>query len=565
AAWPPLGVRRVVEPQFYHATPDTGQVLVMASPALDRVASPRAIAEAIADGGETAQRRLLALAAGQDVRALIVTLAAREPGAAGRDDERPAAARDERPAPQPMPATAARRSQGPGERPQPRRRSPSQVLGLLRRVLPERPGGAARPQRRPAAATSPAPQRQATRLVVALAILLPLLVLALVAGVRYQYEHNQRQRVAELVRQAGEARTAAANTPDAAAQRVSLRQAIGLLDQALAIAPGEPQVSTLREQVLAALDAASGVRRLYTLWELADLPAGADGQAQVARLLPRDLDLFILDRGADRAYGRQLNPAGDALAPVEGSAVLVQKGDSRAGTAVGELIDLLWMPAGGERREPGLVFLDRNGSLLEWRPAQGLAVLPVANSSTWRKPAAAGGYGGNLYLLDPQLNRILKYVPSATGYTAPPVDYIADPGSVDLSGAVDMAIDGYIYVLMADGTVLKYLSGRPVTFNISGLDEPLRNPVAIYASGDDEAHGFLYVADAGLARVVQLSKQGQFIRQFKAAEGQGQLADLSGLSVDEAKQRLYLGSGGKVYMAPLSAEAPTPVPTQTAS
>jgi len=178
----------------------------------------------------------------------------------------------------------------------------------------------------------------------------------------------------------------------------------------------------------------------------------------------------------------------------------------------------------------------------------------------------AGAYSGNLYLLDPQQNRIIKYLPTVAGYTDPPLDYLVSATSVDLSGAVDMAIDGNIYVLLADGSILKFLSGIQQAFRIVDLDTPLKNPVAIAVSGEDDAHGYIYVADAGLARVVQFTKHGEFIRQFKAAEGQTQLDQLRGLLVDEAGQRMYLTSGSRLYMAPLSQSwrpAPSATPQST--
>jgi hypothetical protein len=180
-----------------------------------------------------------------------------------------------------------------------------------------------------------------------------------------------------------------------------------------------------------------------------------------------------------------------------------------------------------------------------------VGALPVADSAAWRKPVAAGAYGGNLYLLDAQAGRILKYVPAAGGYTNPPVDYLAAPAP-DLSGAIDMGIDGRIYVLMADGKVLKFMLGKQQPFDITGLDQPLANPVAMFVTGEDEAQGSIYIADAGLARVVQLNKKGEFLGQYKAGEGAGDLAQLSGLFVDEAQQRIYLASGARLYAAPMN-------------
>ncbi|MDI7276797.1 MAG: hypothetical protein QME94_12535, partial [Anaerolineae bacterium] len=404
------------------------------------------------------------------------------------------------------------------------------------------------PTRRPAV---PRRERADGRTVGLLAILVPVLVLAIVLITRYQYESSRRAQIINLLRQASDARASVATTGQRDAQRQALLQAISLIDQALRLNPQERTALDMRRQVMEELDAASVVQRLYIMWELADF-ADPSGQARLSRVIVRGPDVFVLDYGADRAFHRVLTPTGDALEVPAPAPVLTQKGETHGGLAVGELVDMVWMPSGGERTRSSLLIVERGGSLLEWDPQRGMSVLPVADSATWRKPQAAGAFNGNFYLLDPQQDRILKYVAAADGYTNPPLDYLTEPSAGLLSGAVDMAIDGNIYVLLADGTIVKFLAGKQQVFRVAGLDEPLRNPVALFCSGEDDSRGYLYVADAGLARVVQFTKQGEFVRQFRAPEGQMQLAQLSGLFVDETLQRMYLTSGTKLYMAPLS-------------
>jgi len=553
AASPPLGVRRVIEPQFFHATPESGDVLVLASPALARLASSQEIAEAIGTGGEAARRRLQSLALGEDAGAVVVTLTGRVVASAEAEGGEPATGRatSTREEGEPLvPPTTRPHATEPAARTRRAAAGPGAgLLAALRRPPPERQVPPADQPSRPAA--QPAHGPSSKRLAVALAVILPVLVVVVVLGTRFQYEYSQRQRAAGFLRQANEAHAAALASTDKDAQRQGLRRTLNLLDEALKVIPDEPQALALRQEATKELDAAANVRRLYTLWPLGELPAGGAGPARVTRLLVRGSDLFILDRGGGRVYRRMLNPTGDALEPASGNPVLIQQGQSQGAVVVGQLLDMQWMPAGGERANAGLVFLDRNGSLFELDPAGAVRALPVADSAAWRKPVAAGAYAGNLYLLDAQQNRILKYVAAAGGYTNPPLDYLAAPVP-DLSGAVDMGIDGRIYVLMADGKVLKFMLGKPQAFDISGLDQPLANPVAMFVTGEDESQGSIYIADAGLARVVQLNKRGEFVGQFKAGEGAGDLAQLSGLFVDEAQQRIYLASGARLYAAPMN-------------
>ena len=150
-------------------------------------------------------------------------------------------------------------------------------------------------------------------------------------------------------------------------------------------------------------------------------------------------------------------------------------------------------------------------------------------------------------MLDPSLNQILLYDPDYGGL---PEDYFPPPGEVDLAGVVDMAIDGQIYILYADGRILKFLGGQPAPFELTGLYEPLQNPTALFTS---EEAKFLYVADAGNNRIVQLTKEGRFLRQFKAGEGAA-FDQLKGLVVLEKYNLLYFISGNKLYVTNIPAE-----------
>lgn len=576
SASPPLGLRRNIQPAFYHATVAQGDTFMLASPILAGVATSRAVAEALAHR-EGAPQLLRRLVTGEEMSAVIVSIGSPAPASdeaaaalgAGEEDDLPPGAlpdassargqRMERPASRPLAAedleeVEAEEEEYPVED-QPSR--PSLRDRLSRLAAQQRVAGRSS---RPAPSHEPQ-SRFSIRTVVVLALLIPVLAVAVVSAYRWNYERTRRAQVEELLQQAISVRDTGFNSGQKDSLREGLRNGLKLIDDALAISPADASALQLHREMLEQLDAASTVQRLYTIWELADFSAGEAGSAEPTRVIVRGTDLFVLDRGSGRVYRRLLNPAGDALEPPASDAQLVQKGQAVGSIVVGDLLDMIWMPAGGEQKTSNLMILERNGSLLQWDVTRGITVLPVANSAAWRKPVAAGSYFGNFYLLDAAQNRILKYEPTAGGYTSPPKDYLPADFSGDLSTAVDMAIDGHIYVLLADGTILKFLSGKEEPFTLGGLDVPLSNPVALCVTGDDDTHGSVYVADAGLARVVQFTKEGQFVRQFKAADGQTALDKLQGLFVDENRQRVFLTSGAKLYCAPLpqpGVNSPTP-------
>ena len=131
---------------------------------------------------------------------------------------------------------------------------------------------------------------------------------------------------------------------------------------------------------------------------------------------------------------------------------------------------------------------------------------------------------------------------SAVTYFAPGVT------PPDLSMAVDLAIDGDVWIIRNDGSASRYNQGRPSDISLAGLDTPIAKPSAIFTS---EKVSNLYIADAGNQRIVQFDKgTGRFTRQFKPrGQDRDAFKALQVLAVDEANRRFFFVSEGKAYIA----------------
>jgi hypothetical protein len=111
-----------------------------------------------------------------------------------------------------------------------------------------------------------------------------------------------------------------------------------------------------------------------------------------------------------------------------------------------------------------------------------------------------------------------------------------------------MAIDGNVYILYHDGTILKFLQGeQQLAFDVRGLPDDIVEPVAL-AVDPDGSSDVIYVADRGNRRVVVLELDGTFRAQFRADDA---FDALEALAVDQAAGRLYVVSGGRLYAASL--------------
>ena len=550
-----LGLNDSIEVRLFHSPLAPGDVVLLCSASLEQMTTPGQLQEALSLAAVSAIRaRLIALAGDENLTA--VTIRAKEA---------------------PISTAAA----------QPARRRPDLVAALqglwprrrrarpAPRTAPEPPPVVDRP---PTAAERPAPMPRArvgvperqrpmapSRRVPWLWVLLPLVVVILAVVVLggfalSQWQENQAREAhfASLLVQAEQLRTQAQGEADRSARAGTLRQAQALVDEALTMKPGHEEATNLRQAIEKDLDRASLVTPFYGPMPLTNFEAEG---SQATQLWVQGNRVYVLDTGRGILYRYFLNENRDGLvSQPQDDSVLLRAGQTVGDRVVESLQFILWMPAGGDRKE-GILALDLNAHLFGEAGTDASAAYDVGDNQQWGRVVAGGGYAGNLYLLDAGKSQIHKYLPTATGYPGPAIDYLQT--TVDLSTGVDMAIDGHVYVLLAGGEVVKFLRGEKQPFPMTGLDVPLKNPRAIFCT---EAVESVYVVDAGEQRIVQFSKDGVFQRQFRygGREEPGLFKDLRDVSVVEGPElaRVYVLAHNRLVVFPLSPlEEPLTLPT----
>jgi hypothetical protein len=145
-------------------------------------------------------------------------------------------------------------------------------------------------------------------------------------------------------------------------------------------------------------------------------------------------------------------------------------------------------------------------------------------------------------------SQILKYPDQQ--YASVPVRWIQQD-DVDLSSAIDIGVDGSIYVLHKNGQLAKYYGGEPVPFDVTRIPKPVASADALYLDTQEVAQ-YLYVADGTEMRIVQMDREGTFVRQLKPALGEEEaFRQLAGLFVDEAGSKLYYIAANALYVTDL--------------
>jgi len=415
---------------------------------------------------------------------------------------------------------------------------------ILKLVLPGTQTEAGSPRkagaRKPATtATVKQPSYTALKYV---ALGLPIAVLFITLAIYWYRGYNLENEYAVLLTEAQQKFIQSQSASPAAAVTL-LSEAEQQLVEAAAIKEDQDEITTLKVNIIAQRDEIGQVERLYYVPELRRY---TDPGTQLDKVIVQGVDIYVLDTGLDRLFHHTLDDIGDTLLPDEGNPLLLQRGQALENAVIGDMIDMVWMPAAGGRQTSDLLILTREG-LIEFNPDWGGSPIPISGTELWQSPAAGGSYFGNFYLLDPSANLIHRYLPTGSGYEDPSESYFPESTFVDLSNAIDLAIDGAVYVLYQHGEIKKFLGGEPAPFQVSGLDVPFNNPTAIYTAPDEQVQN-LYVADAGNSRIVQLDKEGAFRRQFKPRlEEEAAFSDLKSIYIDEIGGNMFVLSGTSLY------------------
>ncbi|HEX5689469.1 MAG TPA: hypothetical protein VFX76_05680, partial [Roseiflexaceae bacterium] len=166
----------------------------------------------------------------------------------------------------------------------------------------------------------------------------------------------------------------------------------------------------------------------------------------------------------------------------------------------------------------------------------------------------AVNYDGNLYVWGALAGQLLKYT---SGHFADfPLPWIQDESGRKIDAVIDLAIDGFVYLLQPDGHILVYSAGAFEREIVPAeLTPPLVTPASFFVTGADPESGSIFLVDTNNERIIQINKQtGALIQQVRARPDEAlRLDQLTSVYVDESASRLtlYLVNGDRILSAAL--------------
>ena len=339
---------------------------------------------------------------------------------------------------------------------------------------------------------------------------IPLLIAGVVVAMLLVRANTANAEFQQLLQGASAVITEVGGLPDEAGAR-RLEAARDFLDKAQALRPNDPELAKLEQQYQTLFDKVQHVTPLYGIVPL--WPFKEAGH-RATRVLASGDALFVLDSGRNQVDRFNRSQLGDSVTLADKP--VVRKGDQIGGAVVSDLLDIAWAEAAGPNQRSKLLVLDTSGGLVSYDPTWGVDRPALGGRDKLKRPQLATGYGGNLYIVDQGANQIWRYRPGSTGYEGDPEPYFASGKQPDMTGVQAVAIDGNVWLLFADGRLLKFFAGDQRNFDFQGLPSKLSAPTALAVPLEGD---HVYILDAGNARIVETTKEGKFLRQFRPARG----------------------------------------------
>jgi hypothetical protein len=148
-------------------------------------------------------------------------------------------------------------------------------------------------------------------------------------------------------------------------------------------------------------------------------------------------------------------------------------------------------------------------------------------------------YGPNIYIFNPQRQNIFRFTIDDDATTSPR-GWVRSSQGLQYDRVLSMTIDGDIWLGSRTGSLLRMRTGRPEAFTISGLERPFESDLVVYTQ---EGFDHVYVLESNANRVVQLTKDGVFVREVVSPT----LAAVTSIVVTADESSILALSGSLIY------------------
>lgn len=321
--------------------------------------------------------------------------------------------------------------------------------------------------------------------------------------------------------------------------RSELNNAQSDLERAEQLGAPDDQIEQRQVAITTERDEVDGVLRVSGVHRIGRLPDDLHGSGTSA---------FMTSGGIFLANGSlyRLNPESAEMQ------MMLEEGREIEGIRVGPLFGVAYEGNFLVVTDGRALFFAASTDGAIW---QSMQMEEINNQGPW-EPGPIAAFNENLYLLEKEFRNIYTFAADANQQVVAPSDWVSIGDRVNLNIAVDMTIDGNIYVLLEDGQVITYRSGLEVhRFELPGFDFRTQDPKAIVRG---PTTGYIYVVvedhDGG-GRVIATDVEGEnaVIMELPTdfSTGGADVLDpfdqVQDVVVDEPTGTLYIINGDAVW------------------
>lgn len=359
--------------------------------------------------------------------------------------------------------------------------------------------------------------RLSTRNMLFIAIVVPLIVVAIGATVYFRLGRTERHQAYLL--QAAQQAEIARNTEGPRLQRQAWNQALSLLEQAENY--GKTSESRqLRQEIEATLDTMEGITRSLFQPILVQQTEGVN----ITRMVANMNEVYALDASLNRVLRLELS--GNTYTLDESFNCSSGTHDVRI---VSDLVDIISLPVNSPFGATVLA-VDKTGNLMYCIPGEPPVVTSLAPpDNNWGQPVDVDLGGTNLFILDILKDTMLSYRGTNQAFDQNP-NWFFDDEKPELANLTAISAYGNdVYMLHADGSMsmCTYRLGRDDTTkcnDVSYFDErPGAEPEPRVMEGThfiqmlstEPPQSSLFILDADTPAIYQFSLRLTFIKQIR--------------------------------------------------
>lgn len=363
-----------------------------------------------------------------------------------------------------------------------------------------------------------------------------LLIVALVVSGLFTYQKrtvaDKRQKAEETyltLKTKVEGATKAYSLGDVSKSRSLLEEAKKEIDSVPSSGHLNKEINDLKAEIDKAMEQIFNIQRLNDITPLANF-SEKDKTVKLTKVFKIGNTLYVIDKERNKAIAYSVDSKS-----VDQSISLSFDGNIEGYTMLSDKASIAMIS-----QNPENLYIYNSKTNSTEKSSQ-------ITSEAWPKANAITSYMNNVYLLVPKDNQIYKYTSLINSYSTK-TNYLLGQSN-NLADAVDIAVDGSMYILQKNGDVLKFTAGEKNDFTLTNIPSntstkdsgtKIASPIRIITSQDMNQ---IFIADNGGKRVLVFDKEGKYVTQYISDKW----GDIKDIWVDYSNKRMYILSGLDVF------------------